>query len=41
MGVVDGQKTQLETEKHGGRIVIFVMVLVRSVKYGRSENGVA
>ena len=37
VGIRDGQKVQLDIEKDGGRMML-VIVLVRNVKFGRSEN---
>ena len=36
-GVLDGQKTQLDKEKHVGRKML-VIVFMRSVNYGISVN---
>ena len=36
--VVDLQKAQLDIKKHGGRMMILVIVLVKSINYGKSRN---
>ena len=36
--VVDGQKTQLDIKKHGGGMMVLVIVLVRSGNYRKSKN---
>ena len=33
---MDGQKAQLDIKKHGGRMTVLVIVLVRSQNYGRN-----
>ena len=36
--VVDGQKAQTDTKKHGGGMMMLVTVLARSENYGRKGN---
>ena len=37
-GLMDGQKAQLGTEKHGGAMMILITVLVKNVQHAKSGN---
>ena len=36
--LVDAQKAQPNIEKHGGRMVMLITVLVKSITFEKSEN---
>ena len=36
---MNGQKAQLDTEKHDNRMIMLLIVLVRNVNHGRDRNG--
>ena len=37
-GIAEGQKTQLNLEKHGGQIKMLMTVLMNSLSFGQSGN---